>query len=100
MKPGCHILISIFKNRISNEGKPVSNPYLFFAMSSPYFAPREIDIVEKIATWVEENTWPGLNFIVRPHPQNVIGYLADLNWLPRLKNVERQSGNSELSRSQ
>lgn len=79
-----------FQNKMSgvqnaNAGKM---PYIFFAMSSPYFAPREIDLVERISTWVEDDSWPGLNFIIRPHPQNVIGNMADLNWLPRLQKLE------------
>lgn len=72
----------------ANNTSANTERYIFFAMSSPYFAPREIDVVEKIASWVEQDTWPGLNFCIRPHPQNVIGNLADLNWLPRLKKLE------------
>jgi len=78
-----------FKNRKELAGAP-GGKYLLFAMSSPYFAPREIDIVEKIAAWIEENRWPGLKFVVRPHPQNVIGNMADLSWLGRLKNIESE----------
>lgn len=73
-----------FKNRESLKWKAGDEKYLVFAMSAPYFAPREIDIVEKIASWIEEGRWPGLKFIVRPHPQNVIGNMADLTWLKRL----------------
>lgn len=75
-----------FQNR-KLLGASQEDPYLLFAMSSPYFAPREIDIVEKIASWIEEDRWPGLKFVVRPHPQNVIGNMADLSWLSRLKNI-------------
>ncbi|MBS1928805.1 MAG: hypothetical protein JST95_09445 [Bacteroidetes bacterium] len=76
-----------FKNREELKGK-AKGDYLLFAMSSPYFAPREIDIVESIAKWIEEDKWPGLKFVVRPHPQNVIGNMADLTWLGRLKHIE------------
>ena len=76
------------KQALEQEGDKPAAPYLFFAMSSPYFAPREIDIVEHIAKWIEADTWPGLHFIIRPHPQNVIGNMADLNWLPRLQKLE------------
>ena len=73
-----------FKNRNNLKWKPGDEKYLVFAMSAPYFAPREIDIVERIASWIEEGRWPGLKFVVRPHPQNVIGNMADLSWLKRL----------------
>lgn len=78
-----------FENREKLKGHS-EPPYLLFAMSSPYFAPREIDIVEKIASWINENKWPGLKFVVRPHPQNVIGNMADLSWLTRLKHIESE----------
>lgn len=78
-----------FKNR-NAKGTDAQGHYLLFAMSSPYFAPREIDIVERIARWIEEDKWPGLKFIVRPHPQNVIGNMADLTWLDRLKNISSE----------
>lgn len=55
----------------------VKQPILFFAMSSPRFAPYEIEVVEEVATW-------GYQMIVRPHPQNVTGAMADLRWISRL----------------
>ncbi len=59
-------------------------PYLFFAMSSPRFAPGEIQIVEWLAAEMEKQAFGELQLIVRPHPQNVTGNLADKSWLPRL----------------
>ncbi|MCB0368542.1 MAG: hypothetical protein KDD45_03640 [Bdellovibrionales bacterium] len=65
-------------------------PYLFFAMSSPYFAPREIDIVEHLAKKIEAGVLKeNIQLVVRPHPQNVQGYLADKSWLPRLEKLNR-----------
>ena len=65
-----------------------TKPYLFFGMSAPYFAPREIDIVEWLAKEVESGRFgPDLQLLVRPHPQNVQGDLADESWLPRLKRL-------------
>lgn len=63
-------------------------PYMFFGMSSPYFAPSEIEIVEKLAEWVENNYLGNLQLVVRPHPQNMQGHMSDASWLPRLKALE------------
>ena len=60
-------------------------PYLVFAMSSPRFAPNEIDIVEWLADRVGEGAFGDMQLLVRPHPQNVTGNLADASWLPRLR---------------
>jgi len=63
-----------------------TKPYLFFGMSSPYFTPHEIDLVEWLAQRVRANTWTDdLQLVVRPHPQNVQGDMADEAWLPRLR---------------
>ena len=35
----------------------------------------------------------GVELIVRPHPQNVHGYLADLEWLPRIDALAELPGN-------
>ena len=63
-------------------------PYLIFGMSSPYFASLEIEIVENIANYIEKEEQLNLQMIIRPHPQNVKGYLSDKSWLPRLKKLE------------
>jgi len=66
-------------------------PYLFVAMSSPYFAPREIDVVEYLAESIQQNVFgKEMQLIVRPHPQNVSGFLADKSWLPRLKKLKNR----------
>lgn len=70
---------------IEKLGLNPSKPYLFFAMSSPVFAPCEIDIVEHLAEQIEAGVFgENMQLIARPHPQNVVGSMADLTWLGRL----------------
>lgn len=70
---------------VEKLGLNPSKPYLFFGMSSPRFAPLEIDIVEHLAEQIEAGVFgENMQFIARPHPQNVVGYMADLTWLGRL----------------
>jgi len=57
-------------------------PYVFFGMSSPRFAPYEIEIIEEMSKW-------DIQMIVRPHPQNVTGSMADKSWLGRLEKLKR-----------
>ena len=67
-------------------GLDALKPYLFFGMSSPYFSPRKINIVEWLAGAVNADTFGrDMQLIVRPHPQNVQGNMADPSWLPRLE---------------
>lgn len=60
---------------------------VFFGMSSPYFAPKEIDLVEEVAKWIEDEAPSDTVLVVRPHPQNITGYMADESWLDRLKDL-------------
>ena len=70
---------------VSALGLRPDRPYLFFGMMSPYFTPYEIDIVEWVARAVETGRFgPKMQLVIRPHPQNVQGYMADTAWLPRL----------------
>ncbi len=63
--------------------------YLFFGMSSPRFAPYEIDIVEKLAEYISKDVFgSNMNLVIRPHPQNIQGSMSDLSWLPRLENIK------------
>ncbi len=75
------------RNRtVAEMGLDPDRPWLFFGMSSPIFAPREIDIVERLAREVQADRFgPDMQLVVRPHPQNVTGYTADQSWLPRLE---------------
>lgn len=75
-----------FVNELGLDGK---KPYLFVAMSSPYFAPKGIDVIEWLADQVEKNAFgEEMQLIVRPHPQNVQGGMADLSWRGRLEGLK------------
>lgn len=73
-------------------GLEPGRPYLVFAMSSPRFAPNEIDIVEWLARRIGEGRFGDMQLLVRPHPQNVTGNLADASWLPRLQALHGRPG--------
>lgn len=67
-------------------GLDPQKPYVFVALSSPYYAPKEIEIVEWLADKINEKAFgPDLQMIVRPHPQNVEGKRGNVHWLPRIK---------------
>lgn len=68
-------------------GIDAQRPYLLFAMSSPRFAPNEIDVVEWLAQRVAQGDYGNVQLVVRPHPQNVSGNMADASWLPRLNKL-------------
>jgi hypothetical protein len=76
---------------IDELGLSADKPYLFFAMSSPRFAPREIDIVEWLAKAVEADKFGReMQLVVRPHPQNVQDFTAKKSWLGRLDGISSQ----------
>ncbi len=63
-------------------------PYIFFCMSAPYFCPDEIDIIEWLAKRVQEKHYgEQMQFIARPHMQNIQGRTADITWIGRLKGI-------------
>ncbi len=69
-------------------GLDPAKPFLFFGMSAPIFAPHEIDVVEWLAKRIVENRFGfEMQLVIRPHPQNVSGNMADTTWLPRLQAV-------------
>lgn len=71
--------------------------YLFFAMSAPRYGPHEIDIVEWLAGKVSAGEFGDkVSLVVRPHPQNVHGYMADTTWLPRIDAMDGLPGVSVL----
>ncbi len=79
-----------YKDYLISMGLDPEISYLFFAMSSPRFAPKEIEIVEWLAKKVSKQEFKHpLQLIVRPHPQNVQGHMADQSWLPRLKRLNQ-----------
>ena len=74
-----------YKAVLSDLNLNPEQSYIFMAMSSPRFAPHEIDIVGWLAKAVEDNVFGiNLQLVVRPHPQNVQGSLGDKSWLKRL----------------
>ncbi|PHN08601.1 glycosyltransferase family protein [Flavilitoribacter nigricans] len=75
-----------YDHLLRDLGLDPGKPYLFFAMSSPRFAPREIDIIEGLSERIEKGAFgEELQLIVRPHPQNVQGFMADPTWIGRLQ---------------
>ncbi len=88
------------RNEVSEENRrkymsqlniDINRPYLLFGMSSPYFCPYEIEIVEWIAAKVQKGEYgEGVQFVVRPHPQNIQGHMANLTWLPRLQKLQSE----------
>lgn len=73
-------------------GLSPDRPFLLFAMSSPRFAPNEIDVVEWLAARVARGEFGPVQLVVRPHPQNVTGNMADGSWLPRLHKLAEMPG--------
>jgi len=71
--------------------------YLLIAMSAPRYGPHEIDIVEWLADRVSKGEYGAdISLVVRPHPQNVHGYMADTTWLPRIHALAELPGVSVL----
>jgi hypothetical protein len=71
---------------IRQLGLRADRPYLLFGMSAPIFSPHEIDVVEWLAAQVNQGRFGReMQLIIRPHPQNVLGNMADPSWLPRLE---------------
>lgn len=69
-------------------GLDPEKPYIFFCMSAPYFCPDEIDIIEWIAKKVQNKEYGAdMQFIARPHMQNVKGRTSDTSWIGRLKGI-------------
>ena len=67
-----------------------SDSVLLFAMSSPRFAPREIDIVEWLADKVSKGEFKKeCTLLVRPHPQNMTKSMGDISWLDRLEKLNK-----------
>ena len=78
-----------YEGFVAELGLDPKKPYLFVAMSSPYFAPKGIDVIEWLANKVDEGAFgPDMQLIVRPHPQNVQGGMADMSWGPRLESIK------------
>jgi hypothetical protein len=62
-------------NALAALGLDPQRPYLFFGMSTPKFAPREIRIVEWLAAAIRRDEFGrDLQLVIRQHPQNVRSY--------------------------
>ena len=80
-----------FKKFLQQSGLHPEKPYIFFGMSSPRFAPKEIDIVEWLSAEVCNNSFgEKIQLIIRPHPQNVSGSMADQSWIGRLEALRNE----------
>jgi hypothetical protein len=78
------------KNVMSNLGIHKEDSILLFAMSSPRFAPLEIEIVEQLAKKVSCNEFNSdCVLIIRPHPQNMTKSMGDMSWIDRLDNLNK-----------
>ncbi|MCL3779144.1 hypothetical protein EMN47_01975 [Prolixibacteraceae bacterium JC049] len=73
---------------ITDLGLSNELPYIVFGMSSPYFAPKEIEIVEWLSEKIEKQ-YKNIQLIVRPHPQNMQGSMADKSWIGRLHKIDK-----------
>lgn len=61
------------------------DPYLFFGMSARFFCPQELEVVEWLAGRVRAGAFGGrTQLVVRPHPQNIRGGMADGETVQRL----------------
>ncbi|MBR9921793.1 MAG: hypothetical protein GYB31_13215 [Bacteroidetes bacterium] len=70
-------------------GLDPAKPYIFTAMSSPVFFPKGMEVIEWMAARLEAGDFgEDMQLIVRPHPQNVQGGMADLSWIARLDAVK------------
>jgi hypothetical protein len=77
---------------LAKLGLAAGRPVLLVAMSAPRFAPNEIDIVEWLAARVRDCDFGDVSLVLRPHPQNITGNLADVEWLPRLQRLAQLPG--------
>ena len=76
---------------LSPLGLRADKPYVLFGMSSPRFAPKEIDIVEHLAEQISTGVYgQDVQMVIRPHPQNIQGNMTDESWLPRLEQLQNE----------
>lgn len=78
------------KDVLDSLGIIESDSVLLYAMSSPRFAPREIEIVEWLADKLNNREFKKeCILLVRPHPQNMTKSMGDISWLDRLDKLNR-----------
>ncbi len=78
----------VYKELLKQKGLDPEIPYIFFTLSSSYFCPKEIDIVEWLAKKIEQNEFGKLQMVIRPHPQNMSSNAADTLLIKKLKAIE------------
>ena len=78
----------VYKELLKEKGLDPEIPYLFFALGSSYFSPKEIDIVEWLAKKIEQREFGELQMVIRPHPQNMSSNAADTLLIKKLKAIE------------
>lgn len=79
------------KNLLGRMGLSDDRPFLFFTMSSSYYAPNEIDIIEALAKSVEGNQFgEEMQLVIRPHMINLMADRSDQAWLKRLESLVSQ----------
>jgi hypothetical protein len=77
----------------ARAGLPADRPYLLYLCSSPFIAPKEVDVVRRWADAIRRSSDPRLRavaLLVRPHPQNAaqwtdvdVSALGDIAIWPR-----------------
>lgn len=78
------------KAHLTSMNLDAEKPYVLMAMSSPRFAPKEIDIAEWLAQQITHGHFGDeMQLVIRPHPQNVMGNMSDASWLPRLERLNQ-----------
>lgn len=71
---------------LASLGLSPDDPYLFFGMSARFFCPHELDVVEWLGGRVRAGAFgPRMQLVVRPHPQNIRGNMADGETVQRLQ---------------
>ncbi len=80
----------VYKELLKEKGLDPEIPYIFFTLSSSYFCPKEIDIVEWLARKIEKMEFGELQMVIRPHPQNMSSNASDTVLIKKLKAIESE----------
>jgi hypothetical protein len=74
---------------LTELGLNAEHPFFVIGMSAPRFVPKELEIVEFLASEINSNKFGNqMQFVIRPHPQNVKGWMADPDWMNRIQKLE------------
>ena len=70
-------------------GLNVQKPYIFFTLSSSYYCPDEIEIIEWLAKNIESGSYgKDMQLVLRPHMHNFKEGLSDETWKNRLMSLQ------------